>query len=136
MGRLETMARPALRFPWSGLVGLCFYALQLTCRCLTQILLYMQNMLLKQYFSVYDMIVRICVCVCMCTHMSLYLCISFLSIHSFVCFLQGIDYVFRLNFAGVQLTYNVVLVSGVQQSKSVIHINISILFSHIGYTNY
>ena len=33
---------------------------------------------------------------------------------------------FKLNFIGVQLTYKVVLVSGVQQSKSVIHIHISI----------
>ena len=33
---------------------------------------------------------------------------------------------------GVWLTYNIVLVSGVQQSESVIHINISIFFSHIG----
>ena len=31
------------------------------------------------------------------------------------------------------MTYNVVLVSGVQQSESVICINISVLFSHIGY---
>ena len=30
-------------------------------------------------------------------------------------------------------TFNVVLVSGVQQSESVTHINISILFSHRGY---
>ena len=31
------------------------------------------------------------------------------------------------------MAYNVVLVSGVQQSESVIHIHISILFPHIGY---
>ena len=31
------------------------------------------------------------------------------------------------------MTYNVVLVSGVQQSRSVIHVNIAILFSHMGY---
>ena len=31
------------------------------------------------------------------------------------------------------MTYNVVFISGVQQDESVILINISILFSHIGY---
>ena len=39
-------------------------------------------------------------------------------------------------FIGVELIYNVVLVSGVQQSDSIIHIHIFILFrlfSHIGY---
>ena len=32
------------------------------------------------------------------------------------------------NFIGVQLIYNVVLVSGVQQNESVIHIHITTLF--------
>ena len=31
------------------------------------------------------------------------------------------------------MIYNVLLVSGVQQSESVMHINISIFFSHIGF---
>ena len=31
------------------------------------------------------------------------------------------------------MTYDVVLASGVQQSESIIHTNISILFSHTGY---
>ena len=31
-------------------------------------------------------------------------------------------------FIGVQLIYNVVLISGVQQSESVVHIHISTLF--------
>ena len=35
---------------------------------------------------------------------------------------------FKKIFIGVQLIYNVVLVSGVQQSESVIHIHISTLF--------
>ena len=35
---------------------------------------------------------------------------------------------FKLIFIGVQLIYNVVLVSAVQQSESVIHLHISILF--------
>ena len=39
----------------------------------------------------------------------------------------------KLNFIGVELIYNVVLVSGVEQSELVMNINISILFSHIGY---
>ena len=50
-----------------------------------------------------------CVCVCVC-----------------VCF----------NFIGLQLIYNVVLASGVQQCDSVIHIHIFVLFrffSHVGY---
>ena len=34
----------------------------------------------------------------------------------------------KINFIGVQLIYNVVLVSGVQQSNSLIHIHIFILF--------
>jgi len=38
-----------------------------------------------------------------------------------------------LNCIGVSLIYNCVLVSGVQPRESVIHINISILFSRIGY---
>ena len=40
---------------------------------------------------------------------------------------------FTFNFIGVWLMYHVILVSGVQQSELVIHINTSILFSHIGY---
>ena len=39
-----------------------------------------------------------------------------------------ISFFFFLIFIGVELTYNVVLVSGIQQSESVIHIHISILF--------
>ena len=35
---------------------------------------------------------------------------------------------FKLIFIGVWLIYNVVLVSAVQQSESVIHIHVSILF--------
>ena len=42
----------------------------------------------------------------------------------FVCFLN----IFKLSFIGVQLIYNVALVSAVQQSESVIHIHISTLF--------
>lgn len=38
---------------------------------------------------------------------------------------------FFLKFIGVQLTYDVALVSGVQAGESVMHI--SILFSHLGY---
>ena len=38
------------------------------------------------------------------------------------------SYFFKLIFIGVQLIYNVVLVSAVQQSESVIHLHISILF--------
>ena len=48
-----------------------------------------------------------------------------------VCFL-----LLFLIFVGVQLIYNIVLVSGVQQSDSVIHVHISIFvrfFSHVGY---
>ena len=37
----------------------------------------------------------------------------------------------KFNFIVVELLYNVVLVSGVQQSESVIYVNISILFSHL-----
>ena len=43
---------------------------------------------------------------------------------------------FFLNFTGVELIYHVVLVSGVQQSDSAVHIHIYIpyrFFSHIGY---
>ena len=43
---------------------------------------------------------------------------------------------FVFNFIGVELIYNVVLVAGVQQSDSVIHIHVFILFqifTHIGY---
>ena len=43
--------------------------------------------------------------------------------------------VFTFNFIGVKLIDKIVLVSGVQQSESVIPINTSILFSHIGYCN-
>ena len=39
----------------------------------------------------------------------------------------------KFNFIGAYLIYSVVLVSGVQQSESIIPINISILFSYIGY---
>ena len=39
---------------------------------------------------------------------------------------------FKFNFIGIS-TYHVVLVSGVQQSPSVIHRNLAILFSHICY---
>ena len=51
---------------------------------------------------------------------------------------RGLPYFFNvyflsLNFIGVELTYNVALVLDVQQSESVTHINISILFSHLGY---
>ena len=43
------------------------------------------------------------------------------------------QFCFKFNFTGIQLSYNVVLVSGTQQSESDIHINISILFSKLGY---
>ena len=36
--------------------------------------------------------------------------------------------IFKTKFIGVQLIYNVVLVSGVQQSESVIDIHVSTLF--------
>ena len=42
--------------------------------------------------------------------------------------LSGVAFFFFLNVIGVELIYNVVLVSGVQQSASVIHIHIFILF--------
>ena len=42
-------------------------------------------------------------------------------------------YLFKGNFIRVQLIYNVVLASALQQHKSVTHINIAILYSHIGY---
>ena len=53
-----------------------------------------------------------------------------------VSFLYQTSSFLKFNFIRVQLTYNVVLVSGVQQSDSVIHINISILFSILVITNY
>lgn len=40
---------------------------------------------------------------------------------------------FKFNFIGVELAYSVVLVSGVQQHESVTRVNISIVFSHVGY---
>ena len=39
----------------------------------------------------------------------------------------------KINFIGVLLIYNIVFISGVEQSKSVIRINISILYAHVGY---
>ena len=42
----------------------------------------------------------------------------------FSLFLVEVEFL-KTNFTGVQLIYNVVLVSAVQQSESVIHINIS-----------
>ena len=41
---------------------------------------------------------------------------------------QVFGFFFFLNFIGLQLIYNVVLVSGIQQSDSVIHIHIVILY--------
>ena len=46
---------------------------------------------------------------------------------------ESISLSFFIIIIGVQLIYNVVLVSGVQQSESVIHINMSVLFSNPGY---
>ena len=40
---------------------------------------------------------------------------------------------FQKNFTAIELTFNAVLVLGVLQSESVIHIYTSILFSHIYY---
>ena len=37
---------------------------------------------------------------------------------------------FKKKFIGVQLLYNAVLVSGKQQSESVVHIHISILYTY------
>ena len=42
--------------------------------------------------------------------------------------LRYFSFFFKLIFIGIQLIYNVVLVSAVQQSESVIHIHISTLF--------
>ena len=69
--------------------------------------------------------------------------------HKYLCFVLWIFVLFLVDFfyyyytvklfsfffcfVGVQLTYNIVLVSGIQQSQSVMYINISILFSHICY---
>ena len=44
---------------------------------------------------------------------------------------RGKDLLFLKNFIGVYFIYNVVLVSGVQQSDSVIHIHVSFLFQII-----
>ena len=41
---------------------------------------------------------------------------------------EACNFPFKKKFIGVQLTYNVMLVSAVQQSESVIHIHISSLF--------
>ena len=54
-----------------------------------------------------------------------------------MCDMDGIRiYLFKLTFIGVQLLYNVVLVSTVQQSELTIHIHISPLFGfpfHLGH---
>ena len=46
----------------------------------------------------------------------------------------GVAFVGRVFYTGLQLIYNVVLVSGIQQSDSVIHIHMSILFSFNNFT--
>ena len=49
-------------------------------------------------------------------------------------FLFYLDFfLFKFNFIGVELIYNVVLVLGILQHESIIHINISVLFPHIVY---
>ena len=51
--------------------------------------------------------------------------------HSFVSFVKcliGLQSCFLVTFIGVWLIYNVVLVSGVQRSESVVHIHAFILF--------
>ena len=40
---------------------------------------------------------------------------------------------FLFNFIGIYLTYNAIVVSSVQQSELVLHINVYILFFHMGY---
>ena len=65
-----------------------------------------ENQTTSDYIQVHK-VHLLCVCVCVC-----------------------------FNFIGLQLIYNVVLASGVQQCDSVIHIHIFILFrffSHVGY---
>ena len=49
---------------------------------------------------------------------------------SYYSFVTGLSLILKnFDFSGVQLIYNVVLVSGVQQSGSVTHIHVVILFS-------
>ena len=46
----------------------------------------------------------------------------------FVFFFFFLSLTFFFNFIGVQLTYKVILISGVQQSKSIVHVHISFPF--------
>ena len=42
--------------------------------------------------------------------------------------MESLIFIFKKIFIGVELIYNVVLVSGIQQSESVLHIHLSSLF--------
>ena len=55
------------------------------------------------------------------------------AVNKFIPSHNALDYYYFKNFIGGWLTYNVVLASGLQQSEPVVHIHISIIFSHTGY---
>ena len=70
----------------------------------------------------------VCVCVCMCVYIYIFVCVCvcmcvYIYTHIYVCVL----YIYII-FIGIQLLYNVVLVSTIQQSESVMHIHKSISF--------
>ena len=68
-----------------------------------------------------------------CNNLSLYNEIIDIIIWQCCHFNSQICVFFKFNFIGVQLIYNVILVSGVWQNESVMHINTSILFPYLGY---
>ena len=70
---------------------------------------------------------RLLFCVSVALFPLIFHCVTLTEIHLFY-FVLLFSHLKKF-YIGVQLIYNVVLVSGVQQSDSVIHIHVSILFS-------